>query len=106
MSNTSQTQDEIYTSLMKYYFNNKNNLNPNIIDPYNAINLIQKKSIFSTKELNLIYSQLLNYTYAATAREIKNHEEVNAHLTEIHKLLKKLVKEEPAPAEPPATTGP
>ena len=101
MSNTSLTQDEIYTSLMKYYFNNKNNLHPNIIDPYNAINLIQKKN-YNHKELNLIYSQLLNYTYAATAREIKNHEEVNSHLTEIHRLLKKLVKEDP---EPPATPG-
>ncbi len=94
MSDSLSTQNEIYNGLMNLYSTNKNNLKQNFIDPYNAISLIQTKQ-YNNKELNLIYSQLLNYTYAATAREIKNHEEVNNHLIEIHKLLKKLVKEEP-----------
>ena len=105
MSNTSPNYKTVYNALMEKYINNKNDLDSGQIDPAKAIELINPRH-YNYKELNLIYTQLLNYTYAATAREIKNHEEVNAHLTEIHKLLKKLVKEEPAPAEPPATTGP
>lgn len=69
------------------------NNNSMILDPYDATELLKPKH-YSSKELNKIYSHLLNYTYASTALEVKHHEEVNTHLKEIQRLLKKLVKED------------
>jgi hypothetical protein len=76
------------------------------LEPLQVNDLLFNQKTFNDKDLNRFYRHLLNYTYASTALEVKNHEEVNAHLKEIHRLLKTLVKEEPkAPTQalPPAT---
>lgn len=76
------------------------------LDPLKVNDLLFNQNKFNDKQLNKFYRHLLNYTYASTALEVTNHEEVNNHLKEIHRLLKKLVKEDPVPAEPAATAGP
>jgi hypothetical protein len=88
-----------YDTLAKFY----NELNKRLktsnnkdIDPYNLIYILNKgDSKLNSIELEFLYKHLLHYTYASTVSEIKNHEEVNLYLREIHKLLKKLVKEDP-----------
>jgi len=65
------------------------------LDPLQIDKLLFNQKSFNDKDLNRFYRHLLNYTYASTALEVKNHEEVNAHLKEIHRLLKTLVKEDP-----------
>jgi hypothetical protein len=96
-----------YTILAKFYDELKNKLkinNNKDIDPYNLIyQLTKSDSKLNSNELELLYKHLLHYTYASTVSEIKNHEEVNVYLREIHKLLKKLVKEDPV-VETPTTT--
>jgi hypothetical protein len=79
-----------YKELERKLINN----NSMIIDPYDTTGLLAVKH-YNSRELNKIYAHLLNYTYAATALEVKNHEVVNKHLQDIHNLLIKLVKENP-----------
>ena len=62
----------------------------NIDDGYNIIKY--KKSI-NREEL---YKHLLKYTYAATAREVENHNEVTKILKEIRDTLLKHVNPTPA----------
>jgi hypothetical protein len=72
------------------------------LEPLQVNDLLFNQKSFNDKDLNRFYRHLLNYTYASTALEVKNHEEVNSHLKEIHRLLKTLVKEDPK-VLPPTT---
>lgn len=99
-SGTNLPQQEIYDKLMAKYSQYFNTLDKNYIDPYEAIELIKPKH-YNYKELNKIYAQLLNYTYAASAREVKNHEEVTAILKEIRNTLIKDVNPQQIPQSVP-----
>ena len=68
-------------------------------DPLNIKGFLDKKDKFNDAELNRIYRHLLNYTYAATALEVKNHTEVNMQLQQIHKLLESLVSQAKNPTQ-------
>jgi hypothetical protein len=90
LNNRSMSTIELYNSIQ-----NKLKTDHSIIlNPYDVIELLPVKH-YNSRELNKIYAHLLNYTYAATALEVKNHEVVNKHLQDIHNLLNKLVKENP-----------
>jgi hypothetical protein len=58
-------------------------------------------------KMGLFFKHLLNYTYASTATEIENHQEVNKHLVEINKKLLELLNKDKINMEPKQTlTGP
>lgn len=99
-SDTNLIQKELYDLLMDKYSENYNILDKNYIDPYNAIDLIKPKH-YNHKDINKIHAQLLNYTYAASAREVKNHNEVTAILKEIKELLIKHINPQSQQPVPP-----
>ena len=73
-------------------------------DPLKLTELLDKSKI-DTNDLTKFYRHLLNYTYASTALEVKNHEEVNLQLQEIRNLLLTLVPQSKQNAALPAPPG-
>ena len=90
LNNRSVSTNELYKSIQ-----NKLQTDYSIVLNPHEINELLPLKRYNSVELNKIYAHLLNYTYAATALEVKNHEVVNKHLQDIHNLLTKLVKENP-----------
>ena len=75
------------------------------IDPYSLQSVMTKYNTTIPKErMGDFFKHLLYYTYASTAAEISNHQEVNKQLDEIKKTLSKLIKEEPVIAPVAAST--
>jgi|688.fasta_scaffold40231_4 hypothetical protein len=93
--------NKLYDTLSDKLLDNKIGL-----DPLKINSLLFKPQKFNDAELNRFYRHLLNYTYASTALEVKNHEEVNEHLKEIHRLLQVLVKEKPQTLNQLPSAGP
>lgn len=61
-------------------------------DPLKLTELLSKPKL-DDRDLNKFYRHLLNYTYASTVTEIKNHEAVNQQLAYIRTLLLSLLPE-------------
>jgi len=78
-----ELQQQIKEYMLKFHID--------IINGYNIINN-NKKSINRDE----LYKHLLKYTYAATAREVENHNEVTKILKEIRDTLLKHVNPTPA----------
>ena len=93
-----QYYNQIYTKLAELFSTNSN------IDPYSLKKFIASNNMSISKErMGDFFKHLLFYTYASTAAEISNHQEINKQLEEIKKTLSKLIKEEPV-VDPTATT--
>jgi hypothetical protein len=74
------------------------------MDRFQLLPLLQTPDAIPRDKMSYVFKHLLAYTYAATAAEISNHQEVNAQLQEIKETLKKLIKENPkteTPTVPP-----
>ena len=75
------------------------------MDRFQLLPLLKTPDAIPRDKMSYVFKHLLAYTYAATAAEISNHQEVNAQLQEIKETLKKLIKEDPKPETPaPAAT--
>ena len=86
------TDEQRLTALKKFYKEISDRLTTKNVgfDPLKLTELLDKSRIDNT-DLTKFYRHLLNYTYASTALEVKNHEEVNLQLQEIRNLLLILV---------------
>lgn len=94
--------NKIFTKLTEIFNTNASGT----IDPYSFQSLMAKNNTSIPKErIGDFFKHLLFYTYASTAAEISNHQEVNKQLEEIKATLKKLIKEE-KPVEEPAAVAP
>ena len=94
--------NKIFTKLTEIFNTNASGT----IDPYSFQSLLAKNNTSIPKErIGDFFKHLLFYTYASTAAEISNHQEVNKQLEEIKATLKKLIKEE-KPVEPAAVAPP
>ena len=90
---------KIFDKLAELFTTNSNT------DPYSLKNFIASNNMSISKErMGDFFKHLLYYTYASTAAEISNHQEVNKQLDEIKKTLSKLIKEEPVIAPVAAST--
>ena len=72
------------------------------IDRFQLLPLLQTPDAIPRDKMSAVFKHLLAYTYAATAAEISNHQEVNAQLKEIKETLHKLIKEDPKKEIPAA----
>ena len=95
--------NKIFTKLTEIFNTNASGT----IDPYSFQSLMAKNNTSIPKErIGDFFKHLLFYTYASTAAEISNHQEVNKQLEEIKATLKKLIKEEKPVVEPAAVAPP
>ena len=85
-SDINLTNEELQQQIKEYMFKFH-------IDIINGYNIIKYKKSINRDEL---YKHLLKYTYAATAREVENHNEVTKILKEIRDTLLKHVNPTPA----------
>jgi hypothetical protein len=70
--------------------------NPNVttMDPYFLKSFINSNEKIPSEKMPEFFKHLLYYTYASTATEIENHQEVNKHLADINKKLTELLNKE------------
>lgn len=85
-SDINLTNEELQQQIKEYMFKFH-------IDIINGYNIIKNKKNINRDEL---YKHLLKYTYAATEREVENHNEVTKILKEIRDTLLKHVNPTPA----------
>ena len=79
-SDINLTNEELQQQIKEYMFK----FHINFQDGYNIIKNNNNSKIINRDEL---YKHLLKYTYAATAREVENHNEVTKILKEIRDTL-------------------
>lgn len=83
-SETSITKEDLYNKFLQ-------DLYIKFEDGYDIIT----KSKYNNNDTLKIFKHLLHYTYAATAKEVKHHEEVTQILKEIRDILLKHVNPPP-----------
>ena len=71
-----------------------NNPNVTTMDPYLLKSFINSNEKIPSEKMPEFFKHLLLYTYASTATEIENHQEVNKHLADINKKITELLNKE------------